>query len=49
MADKEKREEDKNTKIRYLENEKRFLDEIKTLFTVFEGLLFGKKCKFDKK
>ena len=22
---------------------------MKTLFTVFEGLLFGKKCKFDKK
>ena len=32
----------------YLENEKRFFDEIKTFFIVFEGLSFGEKIKFDK-
>ena len=31
----------KKQKFEYLENEKRFLDEIKTLFIVFEGLLLG--------
>ena len=30
-------------KLEYLENEKGFLDEIKTFFTVFEGLSFGEK------
>ena len=29
MADREKREEDENTNIEYLENKKSFLDEIK--------------------
>ena len=43
MADREKRGEDENTKqFEYLENEKRFLDEI-TFFIVFEGLSFGEK------
>ena len=28
-------------KFEYLENEKSFLDEIKTLFVVFEGVSFG--------
>ena len=33
-----------NTKNKYLENEKSFLDEIKTTsFIVFEGLSFGEK------
>ena len=36
-----KREEDKKSE--YFENEKSFLDEIKTLFMVFEGLSFGEK------
>ena len=35
-------------KIEYLENEKSFLDEIKTFFIVFEGLSFSEKYKFDK-
>ena len=30
-------------KIKYLENEKSFLDGIKTSFLVFEGLAFGDK------
>ena len=30
-------------KSQYLENEKSFLDEIKTFFIVFEGLSFGEK------
>ena len=30
-------------KFEYLENEKSFLDEIKKVFIVFEGLSFGKK------
>ena len=30
-------------KSQYLENEKNFLDEIKTFFIVFEGLSFGEK------
>ena len=38
-----KRGEDGNTKIEYLENEKSFLDEIKSIFIVFEGLSFGDK------
>ena len=36
-------------KFEYLKNEKSFLDEIKIFFTVFEGLSFGEKYKFDKK
>ena len=36
-------------KIKYLENEKSFLDEIKTTIVVFEGLSFGEKSKFVKK
>ena len=35
----------KITKNEYLENEKSFLDEIKNIFTVFEGLSFGEKIK----
>ena len=30
-------------KFEYLENEKSYLDEIKTFFAVFEGLSFGVK------
>ena len=40
--------ESKGEKIRkceYLEIERHFLDEIKTFFTVFEGLSFGEKTK----
>ena len=36
-------------KFEYLENKKRFLDEIKTSFIVFVGLSFGEKQKFVKK
>ena len=43
MADREKRGEDENTKIEYLEKQKSFLDEEKTFFIVFEGLSFGEK------
>ena len=32
-------------KFEYLENEKSFLDEIKTFFIVFEGISFGEKIK----
>ena len=32
-------------KFEYLENEKSFLDEIKTFFIVFKGLSFGEKIK----
>ena len=32
-------------KFEYLENEKSFLDEIKSIFKVFEGLSFGEKIK----
>ena len=35
------KEEEKIQKFEYLEKEKSFLDEIKTFFTVFEGLSFG--------
>ena len=35
----------KSQKFEYLENEKSFLDEIKTFFTVFEGLSLGEKTK----
>ena len=30
-------------KLKYLENEKSFLDEIKYIFHIFEGLSFGDK------
>ena len=36
---------EKLQKFEYLENEKSFLDEIKTFFMVFEGLPFGEKIK----
>ena len=36
-------------KFEYLENEKSFLDEIKTSLIVFEMLSFGEKQKFVKK
>ena len=36
---------EKKQKFEYLENEKSFLDEIKTLFIVLEGLSFGEKIK----
>ena len=37
-------------KIKHLENEKSFFDEIKNIFfIVFEGLSFGEKIEFDKK
>ena len=39
------REEEKLQKLEYLENEKSFLDEIKTFFTAFEGLSLVKKRK----
>ena len=35
MADREKKGGDGNTKAEYLENEKRFLDEIKNIFHSF--------------
>ena len=35
----------KSQKFEYLENEKRFLDKIKTFFMVFKGLLFDEKIK----
>ena len=38
-------EEEKIQKIEYLENEKSFLDDIKTFSTVFEGLSFGEKIE----
>ena len=44
MADKEKkRGRQEYKKIEYLENKKSFLDEIKNIFIVFEGLSFGEK------
>ena len=44
MAEMEKKERKTNIqKFGYLENEKSFLDEIKTFFIVFEGLSFGEK------
>ena len=36
-------------KFEYLENEKSFLDEIKTSFIVFEGVSFSEKQKFVEK
>ena len=44
MADRRKNEgKTKIQKFEYLENEKSFLDEIKNIFIVFEGLSFDKK------
>ena len=40
---------EKTQNFEYLENEKGFFDEIKTLFTVLEGLSFDGKTKIDKK
>ena len=40
------KEEEKIQKLEYLENEKRFLDEKKTFFTIFERISFGEKIKF---
>ena len=37
------KEEEKIQKVEYLENTKSFLDEIRNIFTVFEGLSFGEK------
>ena len=39
------KEEEKIQKFEYLENEKSFLDEIKNIFTVLEGLSFSEKLK----
>ena len=39
------KKEEKLQKFEYLENEKSFLDEIKNIFTVFEGLSFSEKLK----
>ena len=44
-----KRRKDENAKFEYLQNQKSFLNEIKTFFIVFEGLSFGEKQKFDRK
>ena len=50
MTDREKKEGKTNIqKIEYLENEERFLDEMKNIFRVFEGLSCDEKQKFDKK
>ena len=43
MADREKKGKTKIQKPEYLENEKSFLDEIKNIFHIFEGLSFGDK------
>ena len=39
------KEGEKIQKFEYLENEMRFLDKIKNIFTVFERLSFGEKIK----
>ena len=50
MADRVKKDgKTKIQKFEYLENEKSFLDEIKNIFHIFEGLSFGEKQKFYKK
>ena len=36
-------------KFEYLKTKMSFLDEIKNIFIVFEGLSFSEKFKFDKK
>ena len=44
MADREKKEwKTEIQKFEYLENEESFLDEIKGIFIVFEGLSIGEK------
>ena len=44
MAEREKKEgKTKIRKLKYLENEKSFLDEINNIFHIFEGLSFGEK------
>ena len=44
MVDREKKEgKTKIQKFQYLENEKSFFNEIKTFFTIFDGLSFGEK------
>ena len=40
MADREKKGKMEIEKWKYLENEKSYLDKIKTFFIVFEGLSF---------
>ena len=50
MADREKKREDGNAKIKLSwERQELFRQNKKTLFIVFEGLSFGEKQKFDKK
>ena len=39
------KEEKKSQKLEYLENDKRFLNEMKNIFQFFEGLSFGEKIK----
>ena len=43
MANREKEGKTKIQKFEYLENEKNFLDELKKIFIIFEGLSFGEK------
>ena len=43
MADRKKEGKMEIQKLEYLENEKSFVDEIKNIFIVFEGLPFGEK------
>ena len=41
MADRKKEERTEMQKFEYLKNKKSFLDEIKSIFIVFEGLSFA--------
>ena len=43
MVDREKTMGRQKKKTKYLENEKSFLNQIKTFFIDFEGLSFGEK------
>ena len=43
MADRQKEGKTKVQKFEYLEKKKRFLDEIKNIFHIFEELSFAKK------
>ena len=45
MTGRQKKRKRQKQKFEYLENEKNFLDEIKSIFIVFEGLSFGEKIK----
>ena len=45
MTGREKREKTKIEKFEYLENEKRFLDEIKTIFHNYLRAIIGEKMK----